>query len=71
MLFWGTERPDTFLDIAETLGQKIQSIKAHQSQMEGRSEAEIMEFLKGRARDAGQENGHECAASAPTASGDA
>ncbi|MDA0733557.1 MAG: PIG-L family deacetylase [Chloroflexi bacterium] len=61
MLFWGTERPDTFIDITQTLDQKIQSIKAHQSQMNGRSEAEILEFLKGRARDAGLENGHEYA----------
>ena len=58
MLLWGTERPDTFIDIADTLDQKIEAIKAHRSQMDGRSETEIVEFVKERARDAGVENGH-------------
>jgi len=61
MLFWGTERPDTFVDIAQTLERKLESIKAHRNQLEGYSEAEIVEFVKERARDAGAANGHQYA----------
>jgi LmbE family N-acetylglucosaminyl deacetylase len=57
ILFWGTERPDTFIDIAETLEQKIASVSAHHSQMGGRTEDEIAEFVKERAGDAGSLNG--------------
>jgi LmbE family N-acetylglucosaminyl deacetylase len=57
ILFWGTERPDTFMDIAETLEQKIASVSAHRSQMGDRTEDEIAEFIKERARDAGSLNG--------------
>ena len=61
ILFWGTERPDTFIDIEPTLQQKIESIKAHRTQMEGRSEEEFMKFVKERAKAAGAENGHQYA----------
>jgi LmbE family N-acetylglucosaminyl deacetylase len=37
ILFWGTERPDTYIDIASTLDLKIASVKAHRSQMAYRS----------------------------------
>jgi len=57
ILFWGTERPDTFIDIADTLEQKIASVKAHRSQMADRSEAEIAGFVKERAQEAGAQNG--------------
>jgi LmbE family N-acetylglucosaminyl deacetylase len=57
ILFWGTERPDTYIDIASTLDLKIASVKAHRSQMAYRSEAEIIAFVKERARDAGSQNG--------------
>jgi LmbE family N-acetylglucosaminyl deacetylase len=58
ILFWGTERPDTFVDIAQTLERKIASIKAHQSQIDAYSEVEIVEFVQERARDARVANGH-------------
>jgi LmbE family N-acetylglucosaminyl deacetylase len=57
ILFWGTERPDTFIDIADTLEQKIASVSAHHSQMGGRTKDEIAEFVKEGARDAGALNG--------------
>jgi LmbE family N-acetylglucosaminyl deacetylase len=57
ILFWGTERPDTYIDIASTLDLKIASVKAHRSQMAYRSETEIIEFVKEQARDAGSQNG--------------
>jgi LmbE family N-acetylglucosaminyl deacetylase len=61
MLFWGTERPDTVVDISRALEQKIAAVQAHRSQMEGYSEAEVVEFVKERAREAGAANGHQYA----------
>ena len=61
ILFWGTEQPDTFIDIADTLEVKIAAVEAHQSQMAGRSETEVTEFVKERAREAGNGNGCEYA----------
>ena len=63
ILFWGTEQPDTFIDIAGTLEVKIQAVEAHRSQMGARSPAEVAEFVKERAREAGAENGYEFAES--------
>jgi LmbE family N-acetylglucosaminyl deacetylase len=61
ILFWGAERPDTYIDIANTFDLKIASVKAHQSQMAHRSEREIIEFIKERARDAGSQPGYQYA----------
>jgi LmbE family N-acetylglucosaminyl deacetylase len=61
VLFWGTERPDTFIDIAEAMEQKIESVKAHRSQMADRSEAEIVGFITQRAEEAGAPNGYQYA----------
>jgi LmbE family N-acetylglucosaminyl deacetylase len=61
ILFWGTERPDTYIDIANTLDLKIAAVKAHRSQMAYRSEREIIDFVKERARDAGSQNGYQYA----------
>jgi LmbE family N-acetylglucosaminyl deacetylase len=61
ILFWGTEQPDTFFDIAATLEVKIKAVQAHKSQMVGRTEAEVVEFVKQRAREVGTQNGYEFA----------
>jgi LmbE family N-acetylglucosaminyl deacetylase len=58
ILYWGTERPDTFIDISDTLDQKIASVGAHRSQMGGRSDEEIAAFVKERAMEAGSQNGY-------------
>ena len=56
ILFWGTERPNVFVDIAETLERKTAAVQAHRSQMTGHSEAEIAEFVQERAREAAAGN---------------
>ncbi|HZA21841.1 MAG TPA: PIG-L deacetylase family protein [Dehalococcoidia bacterium] len=61
VLFWGTERPDTFIDIAESLKQKIESVKAHRSQMANHSQDEIVGFITRRAEEAGAQNGYKYA----------
>lgn len=61
ILFWGAEQPDTFIDIADTLDLKIAAVEAHKSQMAAWSESEVVEFVKERAREAGNGNGCEYA----------
>lgn len=56
MLFWGTERADTFVDITEVIDTKIKSVMSHISQMSGRTEPEISELLVSRAEEVGKNN---------------
>ncbi len=50
ILFWGTEQADTIIDISATFDAKMRAVRAHKSQMNGRNEAEIEDFVKERAR---------------------
>ncbi len=52
VLFWGTERPNVFIDIAGTLERKIESVQAHRSQMAGHTESEIAQFVQAHAGEA-------------------
>ncbi len=56
MLFWGTERPDTFIDITKVMDTKIKSVMSHNSQMSGRTEEEISDLLVSRAEEVGKIN---------------
>ena len=53
MLLWGTEQADTRIDITDVLDIKIKAVMAHRSQMKGRSDQEIEDFVKERAKEAG------------------
>ena len=55
VLFWGTEQPDTHIDIGDSLGTKVRAVIVHQSQMRSRSEADIEEFVKDWATTAGED----------------
>ena len=57
ILFWGTERPDTYIDIESYLGNKIRAVQAHSSQLARLTEGEVEQFVKEEARKAGKENG--------------
>ena len=57
MLFWGTERADTFIDITAVIDTKIKSVMSHISQMSGRTESEIYELLVSRAEEVGKNHG--------------
>ena len=59
ILFWGTEQPDTTIDISESLDAKTMAVSAHQSQMNGRSAKEIEEFIKERAQPSEGGSGNE------------
>ena len=49
ILFWGTEQADTVIDIAEHMDAKLQAVGAHKSQMVGRNEKEVVDFVRERA----------------------
>ena len=55
VLCWGTEQPDTHIDIGDSLGTKVRAVIVHQSQMRSRSEADIEEFVKNWATTAGED----------------
>jgi len=51
ILFWGTELADTVIDISNSLDAKIKAVAAHKSQMDGRNEKEVQDFIKERAQE--------------------
>ena len=46
VLFWGTETPDTFVDITATMDIKAEAVKANRSRLADRTDEEIDSFLK-------------------------
>ena len=61
ILFWGTELPDTFIDIGETMEVKLAAVQAHKSQVADHPEREVVDYVYQRARDAGAQGGCEYA----------
>ena len=49
---WGTEAPDTFVDITDTIGLKIDALKKHVSQVSG-GDRDVADFVKARAQTIG------------------
>ena len=54
VLFWGTEEPDTFVDISDTIELKIASLKKHASQVSSDDGVDVGEFVRANARRIGQ-----------------
>lgn len=50
LLLGGTNEADFHVDIERVLRRKVRAVLAHTSQMRGRSEAEMLRFLRERAR---------------------
>ncbi len=57
MLFWGADQPDTFIDITDTIDVKIAAVQAHRSQMSGRTDEEVFQYVKSRASESSTEGG--------------
>ncbi len=53
VLFWGAELPNTYVDIGESIGVKVQAVLAHPSQLGSRSEVEVAELVRDLAANAG------------------
>lgn len=54
VLMWGTERPDTFIDITDTVEAKIEALKKHDSQVGGGGR-DVDRFVKENAQRQGQQ----------------
>lgn len=61
ILFWGTERADIFIDISDTVDAKMRAVRAHRSQLNGRNETEVEDFVREHAREAVGDSGLEFA----------
>ena len=57
VLFWGAEAADTVIDIAGTIDTKMRAVRVHRSQLNGRTETELEEFVKANAREAAGDSG--------------
>ena len=57
VMFWGTEQADIFIDISETVDAKVRAVQAHKSQINGRGQSEIEDFIKRSAREAAGDSG--------------
>jgi LmbE family N-acetylglucosaminyl deacetylase len=58
ILFWGTEQPNTYVDITDTIELKTRALLAHRSQVDGRLEQDITQFIQERAREAAAGQGY-------------
>lgn len=54
VLFWGTEEPDTYIDITDTIDLKIESLKKHASQVSSEDGTDVGDFVRANARRIGQ-----------------
>ena len=63
ILFWGTEQADTIIDISGTFDAKMRAVRAHKSQVNGRTNQEIEDFVKNHAREAAGDSGLQIAES--------
>ena len=52
VLFWGTETPDTFINIEDSLTSKARAVKVNKSRLEGRTNEEIDDFIHQQAKQA-------------------
>lgn len=53
LMLWGTEDPDEFIDITDTIDLKIEALKKHVSQVSGGGR-DVADFVKARAQTIGQ-----------------
>ena len=61
ILFWGTEQPDTFIDIGATLETKLAAVQAHRSQVAEHRDRDVVAEVMQRAQEAGAAAGCEYA----------
>lgn len=57
ILFWGTEQPDTFVDIGDTLETKLAAVQAHRSQVADHPVRDVIDEVMQRATAAGGQAG--------------
>ncbi len=52
ILFWGTELPDTFIDVGGVIEQKLQALRCHRSQYAHWPPGEVVALVRDRAKEA-------------------
>lgn len=57
LYFWGSEDPDTFVDISDTIEMKIKALKCHKSQVADTQDWNVEESLRNHARGLGKDRG--------------
>ena len=57
LYFWGSDDPDTHIEISETIDLKIKALLKHKSQIAAHRAAEFSKFIKERSRESGKSNG--------------
>ena len=57
IMFWGSENPNAFVDIAEDFETKLDALMAHATQSRGRTRADMQAFIRSRAEAAAQAAG--------------
>ncbi len=57
VLFWGTETPDTFIDIGSSLAAKALAVKANKSRLTGRAGEEVDDFIRRQAKEGAGDSG--------------
>ncbi len=61
ILFWGSETPNTYIDITETIDLKLKALAAHRSQLPPENFSNIEKMVRERARENGAKLGVEYA----------
>ncbi len=54
IMFWGSENPNTFVDIAADFDAKMDAVMAHRTQARQRSREDLEGFVRARAKEAAQ-----------------
>lgn len=57
VLFWGTETPNTIVDIGASLEAKARAVKAGRTRTAGRSEKEVDEFIRQQGQEGAADSG--------------
>jgi LmbE family N-acetylglucosaminyl deacetylase len=57
VMFWGSENPNAFVDIADDFETKLDALMAHVSQARSRTRTDMQAFLRARAEEAAQAAG--------------
>ncbi len=57
VLFWGTEAPDTFVDIGGSLESKARAVKTGKSRLAGRTDEEVDAFIRRQGEEGAGDSG--------------
>ena len=59
VLFWGTETPNAFVGISDSVGSKIRAVNAGKTRLSGRTEEEVVDFIRQQGEESAGDSGAE------------